>query len=254
MGKLLKYEIKGSYKTFMIVFASMILLSLFLLFKIDASNIIGRTIALALVDVAAFMAILLMIVGLFNKEMYEDRGYLTFTLPVNGRNFLGAKLVSSLLWFLVASVISLIFLYFIPTEDLRAQIIQSLSTYINWKAVSLNVLSELFSGIFFMTIIFFSITISKIALKNKTAGKLTGFVVFVAVNIFYSFTSSKLMQAFPQEINIGLSKMNNALILEGSKLSIDMPSINIVAAVFSIIFMIALFWTTSYLIDNKIEI
>ena len=46
----------------------------------------------------------LYIVGSFRKELYEDTGYLTFTLPLTGYQITASKLLVALLWFFVLGV------------------------------------------------------------------------------------------------------------------------------------------------------
>jgi len=102
MGKLLKYEIRGSFKGFIAIFISAVLLNLFMLFSINSAGVrIGLSI---FVWVIAFLFVLIFNINSFKRELYESRGYLTFTLPIHGRQYVIVKMISAFIWFAVTYI------------------------------------------------------------------------------------------------------------------------------------------------------
>ncbi|NMH83380.1 hypothetical protein HH307_03605, partial [Bacillus coagulans] len=105
MLKYMKYEIRGTYKFILGILALVFIL---LAGMYASSNQEGSlfhsvqifmSIGVMLLFGAALIAFLY-IVGSFRKELYEDSGYLTFTLPLTGNQILGSKLIAALIWFI----------------------------------------------------------------------------------------------------------------------------------------------------------
>src|SRR5690625_4953700 len=108
MFKLMKYEIKGTYK---FVLATILVVALatagiqymFHNMKVymEAGNMLLNTLLLPLLSIvimAASISFIVFLIQSFRKELYEDRGYLTFTLPLSGRKILGCKFITAILW------------------------------------------------------------------------------------------------------------------------------------------------------------
>ena len=118
MRKYMKYEIKGSYKIILGIIAMVLIASTIIQVNIsgqikldsaDSANTIngfGTFMLVVSISVifGAFLTAFFQIIGSFRKELYEDRGYLTFTLPLTGNEILGAKLLVAITWFLVLGI------------------------------------------------------------------------------------------------------------------------------------------------------
>ena len=111
MRKFMKYEIKGTYKVILGILALVIIASTIIHLgflkeinnldspeSFDGANII-MIILSTLVIFGAFLAAFFYIVNSFRKELYDNRGYLTFTLPLTGKQILASKLIVSMLWY-----------------------------------------------------------------------------------------------------------------------------------------------------------
>lgn len=114
MIKYMKYEIKGTYKFILGLILTVLIAStgLQLYVRNSLSNIYNSNIdpfrmsnllvvVLVLVIFGAFITTLFYIIGSFRKELYEDRGYLTFSLPLTGKQILGSKLIIALMWYAI---------------------------------------------------------------------------------------------------------------------------------------------------------
>ena len=104
--------------------------------------------------------------------------------------------------------------------------------------------------------IFISITLSKVAFRNKRIGGIS-FVIFILLNTAIGFLNLQLVKLFPQSIelpggrivSIVSSSMNGSTNLGGFY-----SYINIVTAIFYLVVIVGLFTFNSYLIDKKLDL
>ena len=107
MLKLLKYEIIESYRQYLLTFVVFLMLcAITPLVPVFISNILSILVAIAFTGI--FIAIFLNVIISFNRSMYKRPGYLTLTLPVRTENLIGAKLIGSLIWVVISTLVLLI--------------------------------------------------------------------------------------------------------------------------------------------------
>lgn len=284
MKKYMKYEIKGSYKFILGIIAIVIIASTIIQLSISSqidlalndpvNNMNGMTGAKAflfivsiLVIFGAFLTAFFQIVGSFKKELYEDRGYLTFTLPLTGSQIVGAKMIVAMLWFVVIGAtiaIYNLFLALIVFGGSWVDVAKEIFSMINSGVFSLGIVSIL-SVILTLTLIYFSIALSRVSIKNKKIGGIW-FIVFLILNAIAGYIVLRMSSAIPYflsldgfkilhqyELNIlpGMYNSMNDLILFGSNYS---TYINIVGILTHIVMFVAAFLGTGYLIEKKIDL
>lgn len=280
MLKLLKYELMGTRKfmlgTILFALGASTGLQLSLKNRIDEVINQGRlgneTFTswalgiLILMLIGAYIASLVYIISSFRKELYEDRGYLTFSLPITGTQLLGSKLIVSLLW---VSIISFgVFLYNIGLtsilfSDQLVDFKQLLNAFINVEGIGniaiFLLVSSLVGSLLILLLIYFSITVSKISLKGKTIGSLW-VVLFFILNYIYNFIYDKLTEIFPVYLDIQSFKIigERELFIRNATSPYGMMdltgSLPIVASTFSILLIVLVFMLTGYLLDKKVEL
>ena len=104
MLKLLKYEIIESYRQYLLTFVVFLMLcAITPLVPVFISNILSILVAIAFTGI--FIAIFLNVIISFNRSMYKRPGYLTLTLPVRTENLIGAKLIGSLIWVVISTLV-----------------------------------------------------------------------------------------------------------------------------------------------------
>ncbi|MEA4825998.1 MAG: hypothetical protein VB130_05125 [Clostridium sp.] len=264
MGKLIKYELKGNYKLFGGLFGIVILLNILIFTRINKWSEPAIIALFSVVSVALFVTALVFVVNSFRNELYEDRGYLTFTLPVGGKKILASKLITGVIWFAIAGILTLISGKILLGKLFDINVMQQFNAYINTKAMILiAILFSIVNLIMLLLLIYFSITLTRVALKRKRMSKLLGFVAFILLNMGIYYIEYKLMQLFPQTIGFKLDFLQNVQSKAGSlsiggqsMMSINDSSlnINIASTIYNIIIYIGLFLSTGYLMDNKIDI
>lgn len=283
MRKYMKYEIKGSYKFILGIIAILIIASTLIQanLKSTITNFVdpmnmgmsmgtfkGLMVGVSvLVIFGAFLVAFFHIIGLFRKELYEDRGYLTFTLPLTGNQIVGSKLIVAILWFTVLGVSILtynIILGLILFGGSWVELAKEIFTMANAGIFSLGIVSIL-GSILTLLLIYFSIALSRVSIKNKKIGGIW-FIVFIILNALSGYVTLKISSAIPYylsldgfkilhyyELNVlpGMADGINNIIILGNNYG---AYINIVGTLSNIVMSIAAFLGTGYLIEKKIDL
>lgn len=255
MLKFMKYEIRGTYRFIMMLILAILGASTG--FQLSALRRpeeyingfpVFLPLLLGLIIFGAFVTAFFYIVNSFRKELYEDRGYLTFSLPISGKQIVGTKLVIALMWSVIIGLSMIVYnmilgsiLFGVNWIEGFRELIKTIPT-----GIELSIgFSGLLSTISSLLLIYFSITLSKVSIKNKKIGGLW-FILFLVLSAIVNFLSLKVASIFPYYFDL-----NQFRIVEGT---MGIIGYNISAMVFSIIVAIATFFATSYLIDKKVEI
>lgn len=283
MKKYMKYEIKGSYKFILGIIAILIIASTIIQWNIkdvfgnlDNPTSIGTDMtafkglmlgASVLVIFGAFIVAAFHIIGSFRKELYEDRGYLTFTLPLSGYQIVGSKLIVAILWFTLIGLSIVVFniiLGLILFGGNWLEFVKELFSMINTGVFSVGIVSAV-GSLLTLLLIYFSIALSRVSIRNKKIGGVW-FIVFIILNILTGYITMKISSAVPYYFSL-----NGFKVLHFYELSI-LPGyagsigdifvlgnnygayINIVGTLSYIVMSLAAFLGTGYLIEKKIDL
>lgn len=250
MFNLVKYELKGYFKDFIIIIGIIALLNILLYTRIHSwpEGVIA-TLSF-LISFGALIIVLIWNIKLFSRDMYEDSGYLLFTLPQTGYSVLGSKLITAIIQGLIVGAVALAFNFIAlqSIDEVRSNL-GLIANNINPKLTVLSIASSLLNYIFFLTTVYFSIALSKIAIKKRRLGKLGGFVIFVIVSLVVAKITSVIGKIFPKNFSLNILSAQSQFGLYGS----NELSVNIAVTIFSIILFILMFIATSYIIENKID-
>lgn len=116
LGKLIKYDLMADWKKYSALYAATLLVSVMLLTMGKITERIRDNRILEIVEnmfgvlfmtliIAIGIAVVILTVMRFYKNVVRDEGYLTHTLPVHTWQILASKLISSYIWFLTAFII-----------------------------------------------------------------------------------------------------------------------------------------------------
>lgn len=116
LGKLIKYDLMADWKKYSALYAATLLVSVMLLTMGKIKERIHDNRILEIVEdmfgvlfmtliVAIGVAVIVLTVMRFYKNVVRDEGYLTHTLPVHTWQILASKLISSYIWFFSAFII-----------------------------------------------------------------------------------------------------------------------------------------------------
>ncbi len=209
LGKLIKYEFKALYKKVLLCVAGGLLISILtlLMFQLTAASD-GNNIMLQLFlssgmifSILAMLAVsiltLVFIIHRFYTNLYNDEGYLTFTLPVSSSQLLWSKLISGAVWTIIAGIgviasFGILFVGILETagnyvgEDLLLYINITINYYFSLTGIepglfiAETIISMLVNVFYSMMIIYLCITLgSAIAAKHK---------VLIAILLYFAIT------------------------------------------------------------------
>lgn len=274
MIKYMKYEVKGTYRYILSVLVLVLILITGLYVSDDhvQGGSFGGGLFMGLSMMIIFGTVLvtfLYIVGSFRKELYEDRGFLTFTLPLKGIEIVGAKLIVALMWFFILGITIAFYnlvmaLSFTPFElnfsELFAEIINSVSI----KVVFFILFSAIFGGVYMLILIYFSMALGKVTFRNKRIGGLW-FIIFLILNGILSIGQFGLEAIFPYYLDIETFTVGTKEVLNSGYNFVfgsggfhgqgaGIFQVNLISNIYSIITVVALFFGTGYLIEKKIDI
>lgn len=276
MLKYMKYEIKGTYK-----FILGVTILVFILFtgiyayagrtnSGSASGLGGLFAGLSILTLfGTGLVVFLYIVGSFRKELYEDSGYLTFTLPLSGNQIIGAKLIVALLWFFILGLLIVLYnilmvMIFTPLEMNLAKLFTALQG-VEIKKILYVIITTVFSGINIMILIYFSMSLGKITFRNKKIGGFW-FILFLILGGVFGYIDNEICKLLPYYLDLNTFHLKTMETLndlyhvgnsnDGFYMSIDSGAFaaNIASCVYNIAVTIALFFGTSYLIERKINL
>jgi hypothetical protein len=254
MFNLVKYELKGYYKDFIIATGIIALISLFLITRVNVWGLQSVMAVSFMVNFAAAVVVFIWNIKVFSRDMYEDTGYLLCTLPQHGYSILASKLISSLIQALVVGAVTMLFNYIVFKSTSKIDInlsimVTDIIKNVNPGFVGFMALVSFLEYFYFLVFIYFSIALSKVAIKKKKMGKMSSFIIFIIISIVFGKITQFLVTTFPQSINLNMLSTKSNLFVQGAQF---MP-INIAVTIFNIVVFVLMFLATSYIIENKLD-
>lgn len=252
MFKLIKYELRATFLTIIGTCISVILANLFLMTKNDSWGTQPVTALSVCVIIAAIIVIFISSLKIMSKYLHEDSGYLLFTLPQSGMSILCSRLITALIQISIVGFVSFLMFYFTVMQGMDLSFLKD----VDFSVIPYTIIGYILSTFYSLTFIYFCMVIGKVALKNKKLGKIGSFILFIILSSLMSWLAFKIGTAFPQTLNLGGSALNNSFKSTTSSFTIsDLGlNINIANSIFDIITFAGFFFSTSYLIDKKLDL
>ncbi|KNZ43506.1 hypothetical protein [Acetobacterium bakii] len=271
LGKLLKYEIKATGRTFLPLYLALIVLTIItkvLLFVAipdavmvseSGSNFdLPLVISLSLygtIIVALFVLTLIVIIQRFYKNLLTDEGYLMFTMPVQTWKLILSKLLTAILWtivcgFAVAISIFILALGNFSMMELSQEIGKMYSEFQNQFGMSLNIIIG--EGIMLMIVdiissilmIYVAIAIGQLFNQHRI---LASFGAYIGITVILQIVMSLLTLLFP------VFGMDYLMSSEMNEIAVMQIFINSVT-VFNIICIAAFYFITNYILKNRLNL
>lgn len=277
MTKYIKYEIKGTYKVILGIIAVVLIISTVLYNYMDK----GKTsfmLGSFMLMFGAFLITFLYIVNSFKKELYEDRGYLTFTLPLTGKQIVGAKMIVALMWFILLGIIGTLYIFFMIMKMTKPGVVlgevvmefSSLNSIGYLRQILIMFISKFIIWIMTLTLVYFSMTLSRVTFRSRKIGGMW-FIIFLVLNIIVGYIGVKIVQVFPYYLDLTTFKLVNQSIVERylefssfEYMSFNSSSmimsgggksfINTTSTIYMIIITIFAFLSTGYILENKVDL
>ncbi len=267
VGKLIKNELKAgihSIAPIYIVTAAVVgLLAISFAFEILWLAIIS-IIGVVLVGIGIFAVTLISVINNFNKSMFRDQGYLTFTLPVTSGQLLFAKAFCSFLWILL-SYIALIGIFAgvygyaaSQVDDEQIAMVKIfLSTIMEIPdAGTIIGIIAFFVSYFFLQIIFlvseiyFSVSLSNVRPFQKM-GMGSTIIIFLSMFTVTSVISTLLKAFIPFTVKIELTGMS--LVFETMEQTSGL-AFGIGDILFTVLVTVFFFVMSSWFMKHKINL
>lgn len=275
-GKLLKNEFISTGRIMGILYAVVLVIMGYLLgsyyigrnaAEADPSN--GQLVGIFLLMMISFCSFILTTVVMitnFQKTLYGDQGYLSFTLPVKSTSLLASKVLVSTIWYVAAFLCLLgtvAITFVVLKEDVLGEesyglLEQMLPMVLGGKSVTTMITSALISMItIFIRFaivaieVYFAISLANTRLFQKHYLLWTiifsGAIVYVIEGITTLITRNFVF---------GLSVENNTyrLITDFKNMSLYGNYVDLAGLMISVVAGVAFFFATRYVMKNKVNI
>lgn len=265
MKNFIKYEIKGTYKNILAILALVIILTtaLHIYSSMGMVSTFGEVFMVLsiLILFGTAIATFFYIVGFFNKELYENRGYLTFALPLTGNQIVASKLIVALIWFILLGFVILVynFLMLVIFAQLKMNVFELfslVSKFIPLRSIVFILSYFLFTSILILLTIYFSMALGRVTFKDKKIGGLWFFLLII-INVSFSLAQLKIVKWFPYSIKLDMFAFNmDGMMVHNLAVSVGTGDIliNIANVLFSFLVAIGLFLGTGYFLEKKIDL
>lgn len=271
LNKLLKHEFMATGRIMGAVYAVVVLIMGYVLSSYyitrDEANVgqmLGITVLL-LISSCSFILTAVVMITNFQKSLYGDQGYLSFTLPVKSVSLLASKVITSTVWFIAAFACfmgTMLLTLFVLKEDIMgdsyATIESLLPMLLGGKSVSTIVVSlviyliSYFIRFAVLTIeVYFAITLANTRHFQKYYAIWT--IVFAIGIVFVAEKISALI-ADAVEFGIGVTEEGLSLVTDSSTLTMGASFINLVTIIVSLVIGAGIFYGTFYVMSKKVNI
>ena len=263
-GKLMKYELKATYKWYLIISGVLAILSIFA--GLLASSVITGAATytadttytivgiIVLVIFAGYIGLTLtnyiIIIRRFYNNIFGREGYLTWTLPTGSHTVLLVKVTSALIWSIfcfISLILSLlIFLGVIGLAqqqnifDLLGPVFEHIGSSLIWQSLLFQVLATI-SGILML---YCAISLGQLFINNRIVMAFVfGFILWVVLSI--------IGRLFP---SISISELSRTATMSSDTLS-DILVVNFIPAyIYEVVKIVAMYFTVHYVTKFKLNL
>lgn len=245
--KLCKHELKNSYRSFLFMYAVLLVTSFFISMKLDES--LGSAIIVFIYG-ASMVALIVMafvsVIRNYIKTMFSRMSYLTHTLPVKEWKLLLSKVLVSFLWISVSMALIGLSIYIISYEELRD--VYSVVSGVVFQILKQSGFILLILGILeifqFILLVFFAITITNTRFVPRYRAGVS-LVIFFVLNYIISVVTDFSLSL--------ISEKDTVFVYDGYNYTYDMAGI--IGSVVLVLVICALLYTGCvYILKKHLEI
>jgi len=234
MLNLIKYEVRGKFLTILGICLTVIMGNLFLMTKIGSWEIAVPVLS-GFLGIGALIVISISSLTLMSDYLYDDQGYLLFTLPQSGVSIMASRLIVAVIQISIVTIVSMLMFCLLD----QGRLLNTILSYVEVHELLYSILIHLWSIVSALTFIYFCMVVGKIALKGKKLGKIGSFIIFFLLSIVRAGLTFVISNSFPQIVEVH---------------SVTTMTINIGSTIFDIIMFAILFMGTSYLLEHKVDL
>lgn len=278
LGKLIKNEFKTTWQSMSGIYLAAgitaLTMLIFVVLKIKAITAIG-SIALLVIAAVSLVMTIIMVVTNYYRSMFGPQGYLTFTLPVKSSSLFFSKALVSFIWVLlsfvfVGAILAFLFFYLIAqtsasVKDLAktlysfVQQIKGIPDFDTVKYLMVLLVVIGFIGLLaFVCKVYFAMTLAHTKLFQKMSAPLASIIVYFILYLISQLVNVFCMTSVPIAIVVSGNSVYLSLtrgMLESiANISPNYIPFPIGGYLFTILFSVVLYFVTSYLIKNKVNV
>lgn len=252
LGKLLKYELKASGRTFIPLYIAILIVAVFngIFMNTNIFQIQGIGI-LILTSLFMALGVLTVVVTIqrFRKNLLGDEGYLMFTLPVSTSSLILSKCITALIYAVLSFIVAVftfgVLMLSSASGILLPEILELFNTGFKWISenfldILLLVVAMFISYSSFILLLYTSLSMGQLPKFNKHRN-IVAFASFIAINIVISTIGDVVARALPNE--------NTNMIYH-----IYQSSHFMFAILGSIAVVVILFFATKFILDKKLNL
>lgn len=241
MLKLIKYELIGSYRQYLLTFLIFIIGCIIIpLLPSGMGELISGFFMMALFGIV--ISIFVNIILSFNNSMFKRPGYLTLTLPVSTNQLIISKVIGAFVWSTIAGIvllIGMIILMFIVTNTSIGVLFEAIGELIRAFTVNIPLLLQellimITSTAALILSFYFTVTLThtRFIPKYKTFIGIVGY--FIVSMVLGYIISTPMIAEFMS--------------------SLDGTGYFLMQMIVNIVMIVGFFYGTKYLIDRQIEV
>lgn len=234
MINLIKYELRGKFLTILGICLTVIMGNLLLLTKVGSWQI-GAPVLSGFLGIGALIVMFFSSFTLMSDYLYDEQGYLLFTLPQSGLSIMASRLIAAVMQICLVTIVSLVMFSFIDQGRILSVILRDIEA----SELLYSILMYLWSIVSTLTFIYFCMVVGKIALKGKKIGKIGSFIIFFLLSMVRNGLTFIISDFFPQMVQLH---------------SVTTITINIGSTIFDMVTFAILLMATSYLLENKVDL
>lgn len=220
LRKLIKYDLMADWKKYSVLYAATLLVSVMLFITGKITERIHNNRMLEIVEsmfgilfttliVAIAVAVVVLTVMRFYKNVMRDEGYLTHTLPVHTWEILTSKLISSYIWFLSAMIACgvclgigtgepfWVFEFFEELADAFSQMPDPVEKSLAIQFLTIIAVSVVLAPFFIMTHTYFCFALGNLSNSHKLG---ISVLAFFGVNIAENILATIIMTFFASNL------------------------------------------------------
>lgn len=234
MFQLVKYELRGKLLTLLAICLTVIMGNLFLMTKIDSWQI-GATVFSGFLGGGAVLLICFFSLTLMSDYLYDEQGYLLFTLPQSGMSILVSRLLAAVIQISTVALVAVLMFCLLD----QGRVAEIIMRQVGPEELLYSILMHLWTIVSGLTFIYFCMVAGKVALRGKNVGKVGSLIIFFVLSIAKTGLTAIIANSFPREMEF------HSLIA----MTMNMGSMMLDVAIFAVLFM-----ATSYLLEHKVDL
>ncbi|MDR2932029.1 MAG: hypothetical protein LBV27_02875 [Oscillospiraceae bacterium] len=274
LGKLMKYEIKATSRTFLLLYIAVLFLAIvnrifysfdfidrFSSFNVLMNMMVSLfTFFYILMIIALFVAVTIVVIQRFYKNLFGDEGYLMFTLPVKSWQLIVSKMLVAAFWQFISIIVTIISILIMLSQPAvlsamgyaLGEMAEAFATVgFSFQSIIIEIILALvLSLIFFALPLYACIAIGQLWKKHRVLG---AFLAYFGMNFAVQTITSAIIGGISVPFLYKIDSLTTAQSFESAFIPY-FHTIMLIALGISVLLYVGYFFITKYIIDRKLDL